>query len=57
MVIGFSENGINVIVKHVQHVEIIWAFCLPGGVFKIFIGGTEKITGLSFARGKDQYPG
>lgn len=57
MFIGFSENVINVIVKYVQYVEIILAFCLPGGLFKFFSGGTEKITGLSFPRGKDQYPG
>ena len=57
MCIGFSENVINVIVKYVQYVEIILAFCLPGGLFKFFSGGTEKITGLSFPRGKDQYPG
>ena len=42
------EISISVIVKHVQHVGIISAFCLRGG--------TEKIAGLWFARG-DQYPG
>ena len=31
MFVGCSENGLSVIVKHVQHVGIIRTFCLPGG--------------------------
>ena len=36
-----------------QHIEIIWAFCLLGGDLLSFpvTGGTEKIAELWFARG------
>ena len=33
MSVGCSEIGISVIVKHVQHIRIIKAFCLPRGKF------------------------
>ena len=44
--------SISVIVKHVQHIGIIGAFCLPGGTCYVFSvpGATEKITGLRFTR-------
>ena len=44
MFVGCSEISVNVIVKHKQHVGIIWPFCLPWGYFSIFsvLGGTEK---------------
>ena len=51
-----SEITISVIVKHVQHVGIIRAFCLHAmDVFSV-PAGTEKIVGLWFAKG-DRYPG
>ena len=36
MSVGCSEFSISVIVEHVQHVGVIGAFCLPGGLFKFF---------------------
>ena len=44
MFVGCSEIGISIIVKHVQHVGIIRAFCLPGGTCSVFSvsGETEK---------------
>ena len=42
MFVGYFEISTNVIVKHVQSIGIIRAFCLPGG--------TEEISGLWFAR-------
>ena len=56
MFVGCSEIGINVIVKHVQHIGIIWAFCLPGGLVTFFSAWRDKIPGLWFAR-RNQYPG
>ena len=40
-----------------QHVEIIWSFCVLGGDLLSFSvpGGTEKMDGLWFAKG-DQQP-
>ena len=57
-VTGFSEITKSIIVKHMQHVGLIRAFCLPrGGLAKFFSAWrTEKIAGLWFARG-DQYLG
>ena len=53
-----SEITTSVIVKHVEHVGIIRAFCLHAmDVLSFSVpGGTEKIVGLWFAKG-DQYPG
>ena len=69
MFVGCSEVRIiikhvqSVIVKHVQHVETIRAFSLPGGsgggdlLSFSMPGETEKIAGFWFARGgRDQYP-
>ena len=36
MFVGCSEINVNVIVKHKQHVGIIWPFCLPGGTCSVF---------------------
>ena len=33
MFVDCSEISISGIVKHVQHFEIIRAFCLPGGAY------------------------
>ena len=33
MFVGCSEVSISVIVKHVQHVGIIKAFCFPRGTY------------------------
>ena len=53
MFVGCSEIGISIIVKHVQHVGIIRAFCLPGGLVKFFqcLGRQKKTAGLLFVRG------
>ena len=55
MLAGCSEISISVIVKHVQHIGIIRAFCLPGGGGDLLSfslhGGTKKIAGLWFAGG------
>ena len=43
-----SKISINVIVKHVQHVGIIWACSLPGMDLLLSFsvsGGTEEIAG------------
>ena len=48
MFVNCSEISINVIVKHVQHVEIIWSCSSPwdGLIFKFFSAwGIEKIAG------------
>ena len=45
MFVGISEIGVSVIVKHLQHVRIIRAFCLSGGLIKCLSGG-QKITGF-----------
>ena len=48
MFVGCSEIRINVIVKHVQHVGIIWACSLPGMDLLLSFsvpGGTEKVAG------------
>ena len=34
MFVGCSEIIISVTIKYVQHIGIIRAFCLPGGVFQ-----------------------
>ena len=54
MLVGISVIGISVIVKHVQQVRIIRAFCLLGGDLLRFSvpRWTEKIAGLGFARGE-----
>ena len=41
MFVSYSEVRVNVINKHVQHVGIIGAFCLSGGlyVFQFLLGG------------------
>ena len=48
-----SEISIKVIVKHVQHVGIIWTCSLPGADLLSFLvpWATEKIAGFWFARG------
>ena len=52
MFVSYFEISISVIVR------IIRAFCLPGGLIQFFSAwGTEKIAGLWFARGADEYPG
>ena len=53
MFVDCFEISINVVVKHVQHAGIIWAFSLPGVDLLSFSvpGRTEKTTGLWFARG------
>lgn len=41
-----SEVIISVVVKHLQHIGIVRAFYLPGGLAKFSSArGTEKITG------------
>ena len=48
MFVECSEISINVIVKHVQHVGIVWACSLPGMNLLLSFsvpGQTEKITG------------
>ena len=48
MFVNCSEISINVIVKHVQHVGIIWACSLPGMDLLLSFsvpGETEKIAG------------
>ena len=54
MLVGISVIGISVIVKHVQQVRIIRAFCLLGVDLLSFSvpRWTEKIAGLGFARGE-----
>ena len=57
MFVGCSEINIVVIVKHVQNIEIVRAFYLPGGACSVFqSGGTEKIAELWFASDV-RYPG
>ena len=48
MFVGCSEISISVIVKHVQQIGIVRAFCLPGENLISFSvpEGTEKIAGL-----------
>ena len=57
MFLGCSKISVSVIVKHVQNIGIIMAFCLPEGNCYVFqcLGGTENIAGLWLARG-DRYP-
>ena len=46
MFVDCSEISINVIVKHVQHVGIIWACSLPGmDLLLLFGGGGKKLLG------------
>ena len=55
MLVGISVIGISVIVKHVQQVRIIRAFCLLGGGDLLGFSvprWTEKIAGLGFAGGE-----
>ena len=33
VLVGCFEISINGIVKHVQHAEVVRAFCLPGGTY------------------------
>ena len=44
MFVNCSEISINVIVKHVQHVEIIWSCSLPwdGLIFKFFSAWEDR---------------
>ena len=57
MFVGCSEISENVIVKHMQHVGIIWHFvCLRGLIHFFSAWGREKNAGLWFAKG-DQHPG
>ena len=57
MFAGCSEISISVIVKHVNHIGILRAFCLPMGLIKFFSAWADKkIAGNWFAR-EDQYPG
>ena len=52
MFVGCSEISVNVIVKHKQHVGIIWPFvCLGGLVHFSVLQEREKNAGLCFARG------
>ena len=53
-----SEISINVIVKHLQHVGIIWTCSLPGmGLLSFSVpGGTEKLRGCGLLE-EDQYLG
>ena len=56
MLVSCSEINISVIVKYVQHIGIIRAFCLPEGDLLSFSapGGTEKSPdGLRFAGEKE----
>ena len=47
MFAGCSEISVSAIVKNLQHVEIIRAFYLPGGLVKFFSAwGTAKMVGL-----------
>ena len=48
MFVGCSEVRIIAVVTHVQHIEIIRAFCMPGRDLINFSlpGGREKIVGL-----------
>ena len=39
MFVGCSEISVNVIVKHKQHIGIIWPFCLPGGDLFMMVCG------------------
>ena len=61
MFVGCSGVSKSVIVKHVQNIEIIRAFCLSGGDLLSFsppgenFAGTEKIAGLWFPK-RNQYP-
>ena len=52
MFVAYSEIFINVTVKRVQHVGIIWACSLPWADLLNFsvLEGTEKIAGFWFTR-------
>ena len=57
MLVSCSEINVSVIVKYVQHIGIIRAFCLPEGDLLSFSvpGGTEnKPAGLWFAGEKGE---
>ena len=49
--VGCFEISINVIVKHVQSIQIIMAFCLPGGGLVKYLGGQKKLLGCGLLRG------
>ena len=53
MFIGCYEISIDVIVKHVQHVGIVWNFCQPWGNFYVFqcLGTQKKLLGLGLRGG------
>ena len=55
MFVGCSEISVNFIVKHKQHVGIIWPSWGDLFIFSV-LGGREKNAGLWFAWG-DQHPG
>ena len=49
---GCSETRISVVIKHVQHIGIIRAFCLPGGDLLSFQRlGTDKLLHCGFRGG------
>ena len=52
MFVGCSEISTSVIVKHKQHMEIIRAFCLPGGR-----GGGEDLLSFSVPEGTEKLLG
>ena len=57
MFVGCSEISISVIVKHVQHIGIIRAFCLPGETCQVFQcpGRQKNLLDCGLLVG-DQYP-
>ena len=53
---GCSETRISVVIKHVQHIGIIRAFCLPGGDLLVFsLWGQTNCCIVVFEG--DQHPG
>ena len=55
MFVGCFEISVSVIVKHVQSIGIIRAFCLPGGIVKILSawgGGQKKLLGSGLVGGE-----
>ena len=53
MLLGCSEISVSVVVKHVQHIKIISAFCLPGGDLLSFLvpGEQKKLLGCGLQGG------
>ena len=57
MFVSCSEISVSVIVKHMQQVGVIRAFCLYGGLIK-FLSASEDRTNCWVVVSKgDQYPG